>query len=308
MKVFVTGASGTIGFEVASALARAGHEVHGLVRSRERAARVAAAEILPEFGDMANPDSYRKIARECQVLVHCAADYSEQSVNLDRKTVQTLLESAGESGYPRHFVYTSGCWLLGDTGDGVADETTPPNPLPFLVPRMETEKLILEANMDRVRTVIIRPGCVYGGNGSLTSTWFETATRDHSARYVGDGSARWAMVHLSDLADLYLRAAESVYAGEIFHGTDRSRFTVLDCARAASRACGAGGAVNSISVEQASHTLGPIAKCLVMTQHMDSSKAARLLGWQPKHGGFVDGVKQYHAAWAAAAGGVPRAA
>jgi nucleoside-diphosphate-sugar epimerase len=302
MRVFVTGATGTIGFAVSSAFARGGHEVYGLVRSPEKAKRLAGAEALAVIGDMAQPRSYKETLRHAQVLVHCAADYSERSVELDRTTVHTLLEAASQPNLPRKVLYTSGCWQIGDTGDGFADEATAPNPLPFLIPRVETEQVVLAANRGQVRTIVIRPGCVYGGNGSLTSTWFETAKRDGSARYIGDGSARWAMVHLSDLADAYVRAAESAWGGEIFNVTDHSRFTVLECASAASKAAGANGKVHSVTVEEAAKTLGPIAQCLVMTQHLDSSKATRLLGWQPRHSGFVDGVRQYFAAWQALAG------
>jgi nucleoside-diphosphate-sugar epimerase len=111
------------------------------------------------------------------------------------------------------------------------------------------------------------------------------------------------MVHLDDLAELYVRAAESACAGQVFNATDRSRFSVQDCARAASRAAGAGGKVESISVAEASKTMGPMAECLALDQHVDSSKAARLLGWQPRHGGFVDGVERYFRAWQGTVGG-----
>jgi uncharacterized protein YbjT (DUF2867 family) len=45
VRIFVTGASGFIGSAVARALARAGHEVHGQVRSEEKARALAAAEV-----------------------------------------------------------------------------------------------------------------------------------------------------------------------------------------------------------------------------------------------------------------------
>ncbi len=45
MKIFVTGATGYIGFAVASEFAAKGHEVFGLVRSEEKVKKVAAAGI-----------------------------------------------------------------------------------------------------------------------------------------------------------------------------------------------------------------------------------------------------------------------
>ncbi|MBI3873363.1 MAG: hypothetical protein HY304_09855, partial [candidate division Zixibacteria bacterium] len=50
---------------------------------------------------------------------------------------------------------------------------------------------------------------------------------------------------------------------------------------------------------EASKTLGSYAECLALDQHVDSRKAVRLLGWQPAHGGFVDEVETYFAAWKA---------
>lgn len=56
--VFVTGASGFIGEEVALGFRRAGHRVYGLVRSPEKAAWLAFNEITPVVGDLLKPGSY----------------------------------------------------------------------------------------------------------------------------------------------------------------------------------------------------------------------------------------------------------
>ena len=41
------------------------------------------------------------------------------------------------------------------------------------------------------------------------------------------------------------------------------------------------------------------AEALTLDQHVDSGKAVRRLGWQPRHGGFLDGVATYFEAWKA---------
>ncbi len=302
MRIFVTGATGFIGHAVATNLARAGHKVYGLARSAEKAQRLSAAEVLPVTGDMSQPETYLEAASRCQVLIHCAAEYSARFMELDRRTANELLKSAQASGQPRLFLYTSGCWVYGSTGPAAADESTPVNPPAMVKPRVETERLIQAANSGRVRTMVIRPGCVYGGAGSLTAAWFESAEKNGAARIVGDGNFRWAMVHLADVAECYRLAAESAFGGEVFNLTDRSRFTVLECAEAASAAATGSTKVKSVSVEEAAKTMGPMAECLTLDQHIDSSKAARLLSWQPRHGGFVDDVARYYRSWKAARG------
>jgi len=299
MKIFVTGASGYIGFAVSSALAAAGHHVVGLVRSPEKAKLVASAEIEPLLGTMSEPSSYAKTAVDCHVLVHCAAEYTPRFHELDLLTIKTLVNAAKESRSPRKIVYTSGVWLYGSTGNTAVDEASLLNPVAYVVKRIKTEEFVLQANDGKVKTLLIRPGCVYGGSGSLTAEWFESATKKGAAEIIGNGSYRWTMVHVQDLANLYLRAIESSYGGEIFNGTDRSRFTVMECAQAASKAAGKKGKVRSIPLAKARKMMGPLADCLTLDQHVDSGKAVRLLGWQPRHGGFVDGVNRYYTAWKA---------
>lgn len=298
MKIFVTGANGYIGSAVCASLARAGHEVYGLVRSREKGMSLAMAEVHPVTGTMQQPESYRAAADRCQILIHAAAEYSSEYMALDRQTLQTLLASAAAAGQPRLFVYTSGVWIYGST-EGLVDEGTECKVPPFLTQRAHHEDLVLKASSGSVRTLVIRPGCVYGGRGGLTGAWFESATKEGAARMVGDGRFRWAMVHVEDLAELYARACESSLGGEVLNATDRSRFTVLECAQAASRAAGAGGKVESTPYEEAFKAMGPMAEGLVMDQHVDSRKAVRLLDWQPRHGGFADGAGRYFESWRA---------
>ncbi len=298
MKVFVTGATGYIGSAVAAAFARAGHEVYGLARSKEKGTRLAAAEVTPVPGTLENPASYVATADACQVLIHCAVEYSPRQWELHERTLDTLLTSARNSRAPRAILVTSGVWVYGNTGAAAANESARLRPPLLVAPRSSFDQRVLDANDKALRTLVIRPGCVYGGSAGMTGSWFESAVKEGAARVVGDGSNRWSMVHVTDLADLYLKAAESAHGGEVFNATDRSRFTVLDCARAASLTAGAGGKVVTVPSEDAKKAMGaPYVECLLLDQHVDSSKAARLLGWQPRHGGFADGAARYFTAW-----------
>lgn len=296
MKVFVTGASGYVGFAVACALRRAGHEVHGMVRRQETETMLRRAEIHPVVGSMQNPAAMRSVAEQCAVLIHAAADYQADTLKLDRQMIEVVLAIAKRGAQPRTVIYTSGVWVHGDTGGELVDETTPLRPARMVQNRPEIERLVLE--YPNVRGLVVRPGCVYGGRGGLTGAWFSGAEKGEVS-IVGDGENRWAMVHIEDLADAYLRLAESGLKGEVFNITDRSRATVNEMTAAAVIAAGGKAKFKHVPLAEAQSNMGDFAECLALNQHVDGRKAVRLLGWQPKHGGFVDGAQTYYQAWKA---------
>ncbi len=299
MRILITGATGYIGFNVAQALRRGGHEVWGLVRSEDKARMLERSEIRPVSGSLQNPDTFRAAAEGCSVLIHAAADYRADTFAVDRQTVQVLLEAAKSGPRPKTLVYTSGVWVYGNTGAKLVDETTPVDPVATVLPRPERERMVLEAA--HVRGVVLRPGCVYGRQGGMTGDWFTGAYLRKSLQAVGDGNNRWAMVHVDDLADLYLRAVESDAAG-VFNATDRSRSTIREMIEAAARAADYTGEIRFVPLAEAAKTMGNFAECLALDQHVDSRKAVRLLGWQPRHGGFADEAETYFVAWKAAQG------
>jgi hypothetical protein len=49
-----------------------------------------------------------------------------------------------------------------------------------------------------------------------------------------------------------------------------------------------------VPVAETAKAMGDFAECLALDQHVDGRKALLLLCWQPKHGGFIDGVEDYH--------------
>lgn len=298
MRVFITGATGYIGFNVAKAFRRTGHEVWGLTRSTEKAGILARNEIHPVLGSMQQPDSLKTIVADSDVIVHAAIDYQADSAALDAATVQVLLDAARQAPQPKTLIYTSGVWVYGSTNGRPADEQTPPAPARAVAWRPEVESAVLNAG--GIRGLVIRPGVVYGQGGGLTGLWFDGASNGDLLRVVGDGYNHWAMVHVDDLARGYVQAAESGLAGEAFNLVDPSRATVMEMASAAARAAGYTRQLEFIPVDAAARDMGDLAEALALDQVVDAGKAARLLGWQPNHNGFAAEVDTYFKAWQAA--------
>jgi nucleoside-diphosphate-sugar epimerase len=84
MKALITRATGYIGFNVATALHRAGHEVLALRAARKRRARSQGTRSTPRHGYAAGTGGLEGHAAKCSVLIPVATDYQAEIFALER--------------------------------------------------------------------------------------------------------------------------------------------------------------------------------------------------------------------------------
>jgi nucleoside-diphosphate-sugar epimerase len=273
MRIFLTGATGYIGTAVAEALEAAGHTVAPLARSVDADQDLRRRGLTPFRGDLRNPDSLTAPVTACDGVIHAG---TTNDGRVDTDAVTKMLEALRGSGKP--FIYTSGVWVYGNTGDHIADEESPLNPIPLVVWRPAAERIVLDA---AVRSVVIRPAIVYGRAAGILGDFVQSAHERNAARFVGDGENRWPLVHVEDLADLYVRALEHAPAATVFNAADGPSLKVRALAEAASFGADAGGNTEAWPLDQARATLGAYADALTLDQQVSSQKARTLLGWTP---------------------------
>jgi nucleoside-diphosphate-sugar epimerase len=281
MKIFVTGATGYIGSAVVERLRDFGHQVLGLARSDASARKLESAGAHAARGDLRDKVALARAARESDAAIHLAMEYSPQTSELDRGAVDTILEEFRLTGRP--FLYTSGIWVLGDTGDAVADEETELHPPPLVAWRPAVEQLVVKAQGPR--GIVIRPAMVYGRGGGFVASFVEQARKNGAVRIVGSGENRWPFVQIDDLADLYVLALGAP-AGSLYFASAGPSVPVKQVARAAAR----GAPVETVPLEDARRAMGPVADALVLDQTISSRKAVRELGWSPKGKPVMDEV------------------
>ena len=277
MKVFLTGATGYIGSAVAERLRAAGHQLTALARSDSSAAKLESAGIQPVRGDFSDPKSIGQAARAADGVISLATTYDP---SIDGPAIDAVLEAL--AGSNKCFIYTSGIWSHGDTGGKVVDETSPPNPAELVRWRQNVEQRVLDGAKRGVRSVVIRPAIVYGRGGGIPAGFVESARKEGAARYVGTGRNRWPLVHVDDLADLYLLALENAPAGTLLLGVSGPSRPVSEIAAAASRGAGAGGQTVATPLEEARKKMGPYADALALDQQASGRRAQDLLGWNPR--------------------------
>lgn len=275
MRVFMTGATGYIGGAVAGELRHHGHEVTALVRPESEARHLRDLGVVILAGDLDALSAFGDALDGHDAYIHTAF-----APKLDRMAIDTLASRGGQ------FIYTSGVWSFGNTT--TADETTPPAPLAISAWRVEHEKIVLQSPS----ATVIRPGCVYGGRQSLLAGWFAAVDQNQPVEIAGDGSNRWAMIELHELAQCYVAVAEQRAPG-IVHATDDTHETLVTCARALA----ANVVVQTSSPEEVHAKFGDaFAEALLVDQVVSSTITRERLGWTPKRT-FINSIDEQWREW-----------
>ena len=301
MRVLVTGGSGYIGNAVTEAFCRAGHSVAATVTVSGK------SRLVERFGARSivwNLGHFRTLAeeiRDCDVLVHTAMNPGADGGAIDRECVTFFLETLEMAKGLRRFLYTSGVWVLGNTrGQNPPDNTIPDESPSVVAWRPPVERLVLESAGRGLTPLVIRPGLVYGGAGGIIAFLLANATPEKGVEVVGNGQNHWSPVHRDDLADLYVRAAESAPVATIHNATDGSCPTVEMVARALSQALGYDGRLSTVPEEEARKRLGGFAEGLLLDQCIAGDFSSRTLGWAPRHRSIVSEAAAQVRSWKAA--------
>ena len=227
-------------------------------------------------GGLTDAELLGRTAEDADAAIHLAQDYGPDTAAVDLAAATAIQDGLGA----RPYVHTGGVWVYGNT-DRMVDETAPQSPPPVTAWRADNEKQVLARAAEGGHPVLVMPGVVYGHGGGLVEQFLGKPARAGSAHYIGSGENRWAMVHVDDIAQLYV-AALSAPAGSIYAGVDDTQSpTMRQVAEAVSIAAGQPGTARSITMGQARHEFGPLADAFALDQRLSSARARRELNWAP---------------------------
>jgi nucleoside-diphosphate-sugar epimerase len=215
-QVLITGAAGFTGLSLTLALATAGYRVRGLVRSSSRAEALEKEGIPVVVGDIRDPEVVREATKGVDTVYHLAAvfrragvpdsEYREVHVDATRQ----LVEASAAAGV-RRVVHCSTVGVHGSVaGDAPATESAPFRPGDmYQATKLEGERVALEtADALKVPLTVVRPGPIYGPGDRRLLKLIGGVARGRFA-LLGDGSARFQMVHVDDLIRGFRLAAET---------------------------------------------------------------------------------------------------
>lgn len=310
--VYVTGGTGLLGSWLVQRLVERGANVVCLVRDYTPRSLLVRSGAISNVTTVRGPiEDYELQLRvlnehEIQTVFHLAAQtivpvgnrspLSTFEANI--KGTWCLLEAARIAGGVEEIVVASSDKAYGAQEVLPYDEDTPlQGTHPYDVSKSCADLVAQAYHVTYGLPVCVtRCGNMYGGGdlnwnrlipGSIRSFLF-----DESPLIRSDGTLQRDYVYVEDIADAYLLLAENMgrpeVVGEAFNFGVNRPYSVLEVVEALGEVMDRQHVRPTILGEA-----GPDAE--IPVQYLDSTKAERILGWQPRFG-FRDGLRQT-AAW-----------
>jgi len=290
MRVFLTGATGFIGFRIVPELLAAGHEVLGLTRSDAGARSLEAAGAQVHCGDLEHPDTLRAGADQADAVIHTAFDHDFSNFLANCEKDRRVIEAMGEvlKGSDRPLLITSGTGIGNPEAGGPATEDVLNRNHPN--PRAASElagQILLDAGVNLVSMRL--PQVHDTVKQGLVSPFIELSKAKGAVAYIGEGLNRWPAAHVLDVAKLYVLAVERSAPGARYHAVAEEGIPVRDIAEVVG--AGLNLPVVSLTPEEAPAHFGWLAMFAGLDLPASSAMTRELLGWTPTGPGMIEDLK-----------------
>jgi nucleoside-diphosphate-sugar epimerase len=261
MKIFITGATGFLGEAVVKELIGAGHQIVGLARSDESAAKLKALGATAHRGSLEDFDALQSGARESDGVIHLAfvhnfADFAG-SLKTDLQAVKALGEGLKGSNKPLLTVaHANGA---------------------------ESDKVVMELAKSGVRASVVSlaPSVHDNYKFGFVSQLVAIARDKGVSAYVDDGANRWSAVHRLDAARLFSLALKSAPTGSYLDGVGDEAIPFKTIAEAVSKKLNL--PTVSISRNEATAHFGFLGAIVSADLPRTNAATRDLLNWQPTH-------------------------
>ncbi|MDR1959647.1 MAG: NAD(P)-dependent oxidoreductase [Planctomycetaceae bacterium] len=216
-KVLITGAGGFIGSHLAKRLAEKGEEVTCLVRPASSAERLADSRVRLSYGDICVPSEMESVLDNLKIdiIFHLAgrtcAKNLEQFLEVNQGGTENLIHAVTKKcPKPPVLIYVSSLAVMGPSQSGeLKRETEIPEPISRYGKSKLAAEHVLVSVSDRIPVTVVRPGIVFGDTDLMNLELFRTIQKTGLCPIPGWNDKRYSWIHVEDLVELLLLAAES---------------------------------------------------------------------------------------------------
>jgi nucleoside-diphosphate-sugar epimerase len=227
--VAMTGATGFIGRHAAAALASRGIAVTSIVRPGSRHTPPADSTVVQAPLDAA---ALRKAFAEMDAVIHLAgvvaAVDARTFFTVNAEGTRAVAAAARDAG--ARLIHVSSLAAAGPApASAPSRETDTPRPItPYGASKLESERIVNAT--EGLRSIILRPGVVYGPTDRAVFPLFQAAQRG-ILPLVGHIDAAYAFIHVDDVVRAVVAAVEKVdVSGAVFvaHETPVTALDLID--------------------------------------------------------------------------------
>jgi nucleoside-diphosphate-sugar epimerase len=286
-KVFLTGASGTVGGGVLEAFVADGEfEVVCLARGARTAAAIEARGGRAVIGDMTDAALFERLREEeaFAFIIHTAqashVDHAPGRIAaLERQAVRNLERLRGPA--TQLMVFTSGVWIYGNGAGGLPiTEDTPLQP--FAASRARVELLReLATHRDHPWTQLCPPSIVYGSVGPLAVLANELR-RGGQIEVLDDDRVRWSVIERLDLGRAYGALLRRGRPGDDFVVAEDAPVGVTSFYETIAAAVGRGRVVRRALADIAATKDADWIERAMTSQPVDASRFKQRTGWRAR--------------------------
>ncbi|NEB38514.1 NAD-dependent epimerase/dehydratase family protein [Streptomyces sp. SID14515] len=282
MDIFVIGATGFVGGHLVRHLVAEGHTVTGLARTESAAGHLAARGVTPCAADLdARRPEAIEAARRADAVIYAA----QPAPDLESAAVRELADAL--SGTGKTFVFLSGSGVLmrrtaGAWSPDIFAEQDTFTTEPLAEYRRAAEDTVLATAGNGVRSMVIRPGLIWGpGDHGHISMIYQSVAATGAACYVGEGLNTYSHVHIDDVTRLFSLALDKGTSGGLYHavaGETPNRWI------AERVAADLDVPARSVTPDEAADVWGEFgALIMAASSRIRAVTSQQELGWQPEH-------------------------
>ena len=288
MRIFVTGATGTLGRPTVRKLVAAGHDVRALARSAANEPLLRQLGATPVRADLFDAASVESAVDGCQTALHLATKIPPTSDARKRRAweendrirtdgTRALVDGALAAGVER-IVYPSVCFTYPDRGRDWIDTDTEIAPTGVLESTVNAEREVARFGEAGRRGIVLRMGYFYGPTAPNTLDALTMARRGMAA-LLGRHDAYHPQIWVDDAAAAVVAALDRAPTG-IYNVVDDEPLIRADVATAIAFAVGRRTLMIPPQIV-VRLLFGRRAEPLMRSQRVSNRRFKEVTGWQP---------------------------
>ncbi len=288
MRIFVTGATGTLGRPTVKKLVAAGHEVRALARSAANEPLLRQLGATPVRADLFDATSVESAVDGCQTGLHLATKIPPTSDARKRRAweendrirtdgTRALVDGALAAGVER-IVYPSVCFTYPDRGRDWIDTNTEIAPTGMLESTVNAEREVARFGEAGRRGIVLRMGYFYGPTAPHTLDTLAMARRGMAA-LLGRHDAYYPQIWVDDAAAAVVAALDRAPAG-VYNVVDDEPLIRADVATAIAFAVGRRTLMMPPQIV-VRLLFGRRAEPLMRSQRVSNRRFKEVTGWRP---------------------------